>query len=393
MSTIAAATPDIDPVQFLKIAGQGAQLRSHADLWRWLQGDVQRWLPHDILLVGWGDFRAGDLQYDIVSSLPGLRTHLCPASRIAPLVNYFRDCWAAALSQPCQLDISGCGQLLGEAGQGWAPAPGTPGMQTALVHGVGDTRLGGERIFAALSCDLAPAGGAAALKLLVPFIDSALRRMPPRADAPARRRAHPGRADGGAPGPAVRARAPDHGVGRHGQDQPRDRLHPAHQRVHGEEPHEEHLQQAGRDATAPRPWPSSPGWPLMPEAERVLGAATAASAGSARLRPRRAALPGPAVFSHSRLLRAFETFVEPLATVLSLWLLVWMVEGELTPRWLMAVDRRVRAGLSRAARSCARRPAAWSSSTVLAWAWTCRPAAGHGASPPVTWTTSRATWW
>ncbi|KQT13557.1 XrtB/PEP-CTERM-associated transcriptional regulator EpsA [Ramlibacter sp. Leaf400] len=179
MNTLSSVTPDVDPVQFLQIAGQGAQLRSHADLWRWLQGDVQRWLPHDILLVGWGDFRAGDLQYDIVSSLPGLRTHLCPASRIAPLVNYFRDCWVAALSQPCQLDISGCGQLLGEAGQGWAPAPGTPGMQTALVHGVGDGRMGGERIFAALSSDLAPAGGASALKLLVPFIDSALRRMPP----------------------------------------------------------------------------------------------------------------------------------------------------------------------------------------------------------------------
>jgi len=119
--------PDVDPVQFLKIAGQGAQLRTHADLWRWLQGDVQQWLPHDILLVGWGDFRSGDLQYDIISSLPGLRTHLCPASRIAPLVNYFRDCWVAALSQPCQLDIGGCGQLLGEAGQGWAPAPGVPG--------------------------------------------------------------------------------------------------------------------------------------------------------------------------------------------------------------------------------------------------------------------------
>jgi len=176
---VLSAMPEMDPVQFLKIAGQGATLRTHADLWRWLQGDVQQWLPHQILLVGWGDFRNGDLQYDIVSTLPGLRTHLCPAPRIAPLVTYFRDCWVAAQSQPCQLDIGGCGQLLGEAGQGWASSPGVPGMQTALVHGVGDARLGGERIFAALSSGLAPAGGAAALKLIVPFIDSALRRMAP----------------------------------------------------------------------------------------------------------------------------------------------------------------------------------------------------------------------
>src|SRR6185369_5853160 len=45
--------PDIDPIQFLKIAGQGAGLQTHADLWRWLQGDVQKWLAHDVLLVGW----------------------------------------------------------------------------------------------------------------------------------------------------------------------------------------------------------------------------------------------------------------------------------------------------------------------------------------------------
>ena len=172
-------TSDADAVQFLKLAGQGATIRTHADLWRWLQGDVQKWLPHQILVVGWGDFRSGDLQYDIVSSLPGLRTHLCPGARIAPLVSYFRDCWVAAQSQPCELDITGCGQLLGEAGHGWAAAPGVPGMQTALVHGVGDARLGGERIFAALSCAPAQGAGPAALKLLVPFIDSALRRMAP----------------------------------------------------------------------------------------------------------------------------------------------------------------------------------------------------------------------
>jgi DNA-binding CsgD family transcriptional regulator len=52
-------------------------------------------------------------------------------------------------------------------------------MHSALVHGIGDSRFGGERIFAALSSRRAQPGGAGALKLLVPFVDSALRRMPP----------------------------------------------------------------------------------------------------------------------------------------------------------------------------------------------------------------------
>jgi putative colanic acid biosysnthesis UDP-glucose lipid carrier transferase len=61
----------------------------------------------------------------------------------------------------------------------------------------------------------------------------------------------------------------------------------------------------------------------MPEAEPVMtvGASPAARA--------------PAL-GQSRLLLALEAIVEPLVTVLSLWLLVWQFEGELTALWLTA---------------------------------------------------------
>ena len=104
MSTL-SNLPDADPAQFLKIAAQGTALATHADLWRWLQGDVQEWLAHDVLLVGWGDFRSGELEFDIVSSMPGVRTHEFTRAGIAPLIGYFRDCWVAARQLPCQLDL------------------------------------------------------------------------------------------------------------------------------------------------------------------------------------------------------------------------------------------------------------------------------------------------
>lgn len=172
--------PDPDPAYFLKIASQGAGLSSHADLWRWLQGDVQQWLSHEAMLIGWGDFRAGELHYDIVSSLPGMRTHHWTAVAISPLISYLRDCWVAAQQLPCALDLSGCGGLLQHCGQGWEPVETVTGMRSALVHGVRNTRNGEERIFAALSRQPATTPAAAtALKLLLPFMDSALRRMPP----------------------------------------------------------------------------------------------------------------------------------------------------------------------------------------------------------------------
>jgi putative colanic acid biosynthesis UDP-glucose lipid carrier transferase len=110
----------------------------------------------------------------------------------------------------------------------------------------------------------------------------------------------------------------------------------------------------------------------MPEAERVLGTAHGGAVPGAPTAPPppAPALPGSAVFSHSRLLRAFEAFVEPFAIVVSLWVLVWLVEGEFAPRWL---------GLSIVAFALAYpgRPQLRASAarvvadTVLAWAWTC----------------------
>jgi putative colanic acid biosynthesis UDP-glucose lipid carrier transferase len=101
----------------------------------------------------------------------------------------------------------------------------------------------------------------------------------------------------------------------------------------------------------------------MPEADRVLASASTAS-------PAAPALPGPAVFSHSRLLRAFEAFVEPLATVVSLWLLVWTFEGALGTRWLVV-------SIVAFALAYPGRPQLRASAprvivdTLLGWAWTC----------------------
>lgn len=173
-----ATTPEPDPAKFLEIAAQGAGVATHADLWRWLQGDVQQWLAHEIMLIGWGDFRSGELRFDIVSSLPGMRTFNCTRATIAPLLSYLRDCWAAAQHAPAELDVSACRDLLAGRGPGWDRGELIAGMRTAIVHGIG-SKCNGERIFAALSGRPHPAtGSATALKLLLPYIDTALRQMP-----------------------------------------------------------------------------------------------------------------------------------------------------------------------------------------------------------------------
>jgi transcriptional regulator EpsA len=171
-------TAQRDAALFLQIAGQGAGIESHGELWKWLRGDVQQWLPHDAMLVGWGDFASGQLQHDVLSGVPGLRTHDVSTGTLAPLLHFLRDCWAAAQQMPCHVDLDLCRQVLRDC-----PAPtrqAFAGMRTALVHGTRSARRGEEQIFAALSRDSSPSpGAAAAMKVLLPFIDCALRRIEP----------------------------------------------------------------------------------------------------------------------------------------------------------------------------------------------------------------------
>lgn len=85
-------------------------------------------------------------------------------------------------------------------------------------------------------------------------------------------------------------------------------------------------------------------------------------------RPAAVPLPNIAPASESRLLRALETLLDPLALVLSLWLLVWWVEGGMSTPWLvtsvlafaLAFPGRTRL------RSPARRVVA---STLFDWCW------------------------
>ena len=169
-----------DPVQFLQIASRGSAIATHADLWRWLQNEVQPWLPHDALLIGWGDFRSGALEYDITSSAAGLRSREVPPSCVTPLLRYMRDLWVAAQHAPCQVNLVEFHEQIYGVGRAAMQPMGR--MQSATVHCYPDACGGGERVFAALSTHPnPPATNGSALKLLLPFIDTALRRIPPAA--------------------------------------------------------------------------------------------------------------------------------------------------------------------------------------------------------------------
>jgi putative colanic acid biosysnthesis UDP-glucose lipid carrier transferase len=98
----------------------------------------------------------------------------------------------------------------------------------------------------------------------------------------------------------------------------------------------------------------------MSEAKPVLGV---------RVPPPPPSAAGATALAQSRLLLALESILEPFVTVLSLWILVWLLDGELTAAWLVASI--VAFALAFPGRSLLRSPPdRVFLNILLAWGWT-----------------------
>lgn len=49
----------------------GSGVRSHLDYYRWLQSEINEFVPHKSVLATWGNFQTGELSFDLASSIEG----------------------------------------------------------------------------------------------------------------------------------------------------------------------------------------------------------------------------------------------------------------------------------------------------------------------------------
>jgi transcriptional regulator EpsA len=145
----------------------------------WAQGNLQRFLPHDIMIVARRDFALCLIQFDIVSATPPMRAEQAHNANLTPILKRLFDYWSTHSHAPFQLSMN----------EGIFPTDvlsnnGLDGnfrhMKSALVHAIKDVRGEGsdDCLYVLMS---AVAGAAAAdrgiLEILLPYIDSALRRF------------------------------------------------------------------------------------------------------------------------------------------------------------------------------------------------------------------------
>ena len=167
-----------DSGRYLKLIEDATAIRRHVDLLEWLQGDVQECLPHDILLTGWGNFQEGSIRHDIVSRLPGMRSYAVGTDGLPFLLGKFYESWVVAGRQPNTLDFRNFEYLLGNAILPGSFSSALRTMRSGLIHGMRDERGQYECLYVLLSAHKIHAEPAsAAIKVLMPFIDSALRQV------------------------------------------------------------------------------------------------------------------------------------------------------------------------------------------------------------------------
>ncbi|MEO7106197.1 MAG: XrtB/PEP-CTERM-associated transcriptional regulator EpsA [Rhodoferax sp.] len=161
--------------RYYALISQVFEVRRHIDLMHWLQGDVQYYLPHDILVAAWGDFHLGLVHYDIVSSIPGVRSENAESEIITPLLTGLFDRWIAQDRRPFSLKVS-------ERGFAW-DTPGPIGdamgsMRSSLIHGINDQRGRHDCLYVLFSAKTQRhRNERTSLKFILPYIDNALRQV------------------------------------------------------------------------------------------------------------------------------------------------------------------------------------------------------------------------
>lgn len=164
--------------RYHRVVTRSGSVGSHFDVLVWLQGDMQDWLPHDIMVAAWGDFQSGQIQYDILSTLPGVRTQSAKSNAVKPMLLNLYERWKSLDGKPVAVNVETGGLAFVGAGVNQAVSSALNAMSGALVHGFFDQRENRDCIYAIFrACGPYSATDCDAMAVVLPYIDVSLRQV------------------------------------------------------------------------------------------------------------------------------------------------------------------------------------------------------------------------
>lgn len=171
---------------YFRVIQEGIAVRRHCDLLKWLQGEIQHYLPHEIMLAAWGDFGSNSINHDIISPLPGVRTAQSEPEGLSPLLRALYNRWVELGRMPRALSVSkfgigGSGIFHAGSGPQCSFGKALQGMRSSLLHGISDKRGGPHDCLYVIfsSQDKLNESTLNAMEILLPYLDTALRRVAP----------------------------------------------------------------------------------------------------------------------------------------------------------------------------------------------------------------------
>ena len=166
--------------RYSRIVCEWMAVRRHYDLFLWLQGEIQHYLPHEIMLAAWGDFHSNLIRHDIVSALIGVRTQYSDITSLSPLLQGLFNRWIELGRMPYELSVGETGFLLEEPALQCPLGLASQGMQSILIHGTSDQRGQHDCLYIIFCSGKKFATSSfAAFNILLPLLDSALGKIVP----------------------------------------------------------------------------------------------------------------------------------------------------------------------------------------------------------------------
>ncbi|WP_166260789.1 XrtB/PEP-CTERM-associated transcriptional regulator EpsA [Marinobacter salicampi] len=178
--------PEIPVIQkiendhFIDVLQPALRAQSHLDIFLWMQGEVQSFLPHEIFVAVGCDKHREQFQVDLISAMPQMRTSQMSGSGIVPLVKSLLLHWDDIGRYPfCMTRPTGF-SLEPDADNLAFIDTGFGSMRSALATGIQDQREHYQSLYIAFSQSAAPPPSAAKyMRMLTPYIDFALRQVAP----------------------------------------------------------------------------------------------------------------------------------------------------------------------------------------------------------------------
>ncbi|MFA7351187.1 MAG: XrtB/PEP-CTERM-associated transcriptional regulator EpsA [Methylotenera sp.] len=162
-------------------------IETHFDFFQWMQNNITSLIPHDALVVAWGDFsdkRIGkNLSYDVTSHLEGVNTSALWAilDQIGVCTTHLHKRWVNNGRQWYVID--GLNGMAAEYDFKTIFPGNRNEMCSILVYGVTDCRSKNECLYVFLGKQKSFEVNGLAMPLLMAHIDYALRKITPLAPA------------------------------------------------------------------------------------------------------------------------------------------------------------------------------------------------------------------